>query len=273
MSSVEIYGFKQDGDAKFYDEVENSWRGALKIWKLLERKYLPPIEVKDYLKGMYERLGTIPSRTESFLPDDGLREIWDLIESEKVSESDKAVLYTTLDRSVVLKKDIPNVIAALRSFSDETNLSEQADILERIYMDPEMMAVAWNQNSSNCESWDNYVYNGEDDDADNIPYNLFKNKEHFYLLEKEETHKYVILKKLNEILIEKGFIGAEAAYYTLPIGEDITAIIEVRSSNLQTELSWRLQIEHNEDTLKSDWFSLDEDSYIEMVNEEILNLI
>ena len=43
MSYTEIYAFDKNGNAYMFGEVQNSWRGAMKVWTELEKKYLPSL--------------------------------------------------------------------------------------------------------------------------------------------------------------------------------------------------------------------------------------
>lgn len=100
---------------------------------------------------------------------------------------DRIVLFTTFDNCLVKKEDIPRVIEALRAFEGddhkgETNLGEQADILQTIYDDPETIAVGWNQTSVTVESWENIGgYDEEKDEA--IPYNCLTGDKHYWLFD------------------------------------------------------------------------------------------
>ncbi len=42
MSSTEIFGFDKEGNAFGQADVNNAWRGAMAIWRILEERYLPP---------------------------------------------------------------------------------------------------------------------------------------------------------------------------------------------------------------------------------------
>lgn len=46
MSYTELFGFDKNGDAFYYSEVRNAWRGGMAIWQRLEEKYLPINECK-----------------------------------------------------------------------------------------------------------------------------------------------------------------------------------------------------------------------------------
>ena len=79
------------------------------------------------------------------------------------------------------------MIEAFRAFEGdgnkgETNLGEQADILQSIYDDPEAIAVGWNQTSVMCENWANI--GGYDEEKDEpIPYNCLTGDKHYWLFD------------------------------------------------------------------------------------------
>lgn len=172
MSSTEIFGFNKQGEAYFYDEVKNSWRGGMAIWRILEEKYLPP-----YM------FGFSPSRCSGSNVE-AMGEIWDLVLNENVTETDKICLATTFDKSLVKKEDIPKIVKAFREFDGETSLKEQADILEEMYQDEDCIAVGWNQTSVNGDNWcTKGGYDEEEDDC--IPYNCLTMEEHCWLEFKE----------------------------------------------------------------------------------------
>lgn len=188
MSCTEIYGFDQNGDAYFYDEVKKSFRGAMAIWARLEEKYLPPY-VPEFARSRgietaedFERKhGYKPSRCIAILERDAMKEIWDLATSEKIPETDKICLHTTFDKCLVKKEDIPKIITAFQEFDGETSLREQAAILERMYADENCIAVGWNQTSVCADTWANI---GEYDEEEcRIPYNCIRGQEHYWLFD------------------------------------------------------------------------------------------
>ena len=181
MSCTEIYGFDHAGDAYLYGSVQNSWRGGMAIWRILEDKYLPPY-IPDYVKYCYwyyegmlydllvEKNGFKPTRLTS--PEDkALEEIWNLYHNEKVPFAERIVLGTTFDYVVVKKEDIPTVADAFDAFGGDTNLGEQAVILRDMYKDDNCLAVAWNQTSVNGSTWANFGRYDEKTEED-IPYNI-----------------------------------------------------------------------------------------------------
>lgn len=198
MSCTEIYVFKQDGNAELYGEVRNAWRGGMAVWHEMEARYLPPY-IPNYVKicnwyhsGMdYSdivlKLGYTPTRCAApdFSGGDPMNDIWQLYGSDKVSEKDQIVLATTFDGCLVRKEDIPKVIDAFNSFGGETSLPEQAEILQKAFDDPEIIAVGWNQTSVNGDTWSNIGgYDEEEDEY--LPYNCLTMKDHWWLFHEEE---------------------------------------------------------------------------------------
>lgn len=188
MSYTEIYGFHKNGDAYLYEEIKNAFRSGMAIWNFLEEKYLPPY-LPEYAKKMgyktaeeYNRAGHKSSRCISVFEPNAIQEIWDLADSDKVSETDKICLYTTFDKCLVKKDDIPLVVKAFREFDGETSLKEQADVFEEMYADDDCIAVGWNQTSVNCDTWSNA--GGYDEETDkNKPYNCLNGDKHFWLFD------------------------------------------------------------------------------------------
>ena len=189
MSYTEIFGFDKDGNAYSQADIENAWRGAMAIWNILEDKYLPPY-VPEYAKKIgittaqdCERiLKYKPTRCTVVMEENAMKEIWDLANKNDVSDTDRICLFTTFDRCLVKKEDIPKVIQAFRSFEGETSLKEQADVLEQMYLDDGCIAVGWNQTSVSCDTWINF--GGYDEETEeSIPYNCITGAEHYWLFD------------------------------------------------------------------------------------------
>ena len=190
MSYTEIFGFHADGLAYRLAEIQNSWRGGVAVWGALEKNHLSPF-IPRYAKTSswyrpemsYEDvsrfMGYAPTRVAAMFENDAMREIWGLVENDKVPVSERICLCTTFDKVIVEKKHLQRVIDAFRSFPAETSLGEQADTLEKALADPDCIAVAWNQTSVNCDSWVSYRYIEETDTCE--PYNLLEDSEHWSL--------------------------------------------------------------------------------------------
>jgi hypothetical protein len=201
MSYTEIFAFNKEGNAYMAGMARNSWRGAMMIWNIMEERHLPPY-IPEYVKpcnwyhpGMTAeeieaKNGFKPRRTAPTLGkgDNPAREIWALADNPEIPRHERIVLLTTFDDCLVKKEDIPRVVEALRAFEGddhkgETNLGEQADILQAIYDDhPEIIAVGWNQTSVTCENWG--TFGGCDEESgEPIPYNCLTGDKHYWLFD------------------------------------------------------------------------------------------
>lgn len=202
MSYTEIYAFDKEGNAFLADEVHNAWRGAMAIWDILENKYLPPY-IPNYIKSCYwyrpnitkEELKTFlgyePKRTTpSFGSDNPTKEIWELADNPEIPINERIVLFTTFDNCLVKKENIGRVIKAFREFEGETSLKEQADILERLSKNENVIAVGWNQMSVCADTWSNC--GGYDEEKDKcIPYNCLTGDKHYWLFDELEELKWL----------------------------------------------------------------------------------
>lgn len=194
MSYTEIYAFGKDGNAHLAGEIHNAWRGGMAVWSIMELRHLPPLPPKYGME--CHRYSTRPTAGK----ENPMQEIWDLADNLAVPVQQRIVLFTTFDNCLVKKEDIHRVIEAFRSFEGddhrgETDLGEQADILEDIANDPEIIAVGWNQTSIVTKTWSNY--NGYDEEKDEpIPYNCLTGDKHYWLFDD--------LKEGGETVDEKG---------------------------------------------------------------------
>jgi hypothetical protein len=178
MSSTDIYIFHSNGEPERYARIWNSWRGAHKIWRLLEEKYLPslpkPLGREKYYSRLYSD-GELRSGKED--------EIWKLANKESpLSDVERIVLLSTMDWAICKIEDIPKLIDAYRTFDGDTSLPEQADILEKILTETDVIAIGFNQTSV-AEGW--YGRGYTDDEEERVPYNILKENRHFYLFEDE----------------------------------------------------------------------------------------
>lgn len=179
MSYTELYKFKKNGNGVFLDEVQNSHRGAMSVWCILEERYLSEF-IPDYVKNLPMSLR---QTTYSRVSGKNIKEVWDLFYDDNVSLTDKIVLGTTFDNVIVYKKDFKKVIDSLNNFGDDnrTNLKEQAKIIESIINSKLVIAIGWNQTSINGDNWSNYGgYNRNDNP---IPYNILTGNKHWDLFE------------------------------------------------------------------------------------------
>lgn len=106
MSATVLYCFEANGTCtEKTSKVQNAWRGAMAIWRILEKKYLPqyrPDYIPDFVPDdMIETwLGYKFSRT-MVMDQEAMKDIWGLFDLEKTSLVDKIVLGTTFDYVLV----------------------------------------------------------------------------------------------------------------------------------------------------------------------------
>jgi len=180
MSYTELFKFNKKGEAEDLGEVHNAWRGAMAVWRILDKKYLPPF-TPEWAKSIGETDREY-SRASDMI---AIKEIWGLQHNNDVSKSDKIVLGTTFDNVIVNKENMPLVISAFKEFEGETNLLEQAEILEEALKDEDVIAVAWNQTSVCGDNWTNI--GGYDEDEDEyVPYNILTQDKHWELFQEDE---------------------------------------------------------------------------------------
>lgn len=193
MSYTEIFTFNKDGLCCEEYAIKNAFRGAMAVWGILEEKYLPPYRPRYVPDGMSmqefeQRFGFKPSRLSIGLAterESPAIEIWNLFENEAVSMNDRIVLGTTFDHVLVRREEIGKVIRAFRSFAGETNLKEQADILNEIMKNEEISAVGWNQTSVNADTW--MTAGGlSDNNEGRLPYNYQEQDDHWWLFDELE---------------------------------------------------------------------------------------
>jgi len=193
MSNTVIYGFDKTGIAYCQGKIRNSWRGGIAVWGILEEKYLPPY-IPEHIKACkwyrpdmsFDEIisynGYKPTRINSLMYESALREIWALAEAPSISETDRIVLKTTFDGAVVRNADMHKVIEAFDAFDGNTSLKEQAAVLRKMQADDNCIAAGWSQTDMCSELW----VTGYDEAAgEPVPYDLNKDKGHWYLFGEE----------------------------------------------------------------------------------------
>jgi hypothetical protein len=182
MSYTELYGLTKNSVLSI-GETRNSWRGAIAIWCILEKKYLPKF-IPEWAVALGKQ-NEDHSRA-SVMSDDGpIKEIWGLSKSPKLTKDEKIVLGSTFDNVLAKVESIDKLLFAFRNFKGETSLKEQADIIEKaIKNNPEIVAIGWNQTSVNGDTWANYSY--DEHTEERISYNLEINHKHWFLVEEVE---------------------------------------------------------------------------------------
>lgn len=201
MSTTEIYVFGKDGYARFYAETQNAWRGAMAIWSFLEEKYLPAY-IPDYVTScnwyypnitpqeVELRLKYKPTRLSASFGKGRVpaQDIWDLADDLRLTRPERIVLYTTFDHCLIKRADIPTVIEAFRAFEGDTSLPEQANILERIERETDVIAVGWQ--TSLAPTWSSHG-DFDEESGEGSTYNcLYPASEwwHFWLFDEVGDH-------------------------------------------------------------------------------------
>ena len=166
MSTTNIYKIKSNGDIVLYDEVPNSWRGAMHIWGTLTDAY---------------------NFNDTLLT--GFKSIFYLFnhDHEKLKDWEWITLGTTCDRVYVQKKDFEKVIDAFYKYDSHypnSNLKQQAHAIEKLKNDPNCIGVACAQTSVCDDIWQYDWIENDDDTETLIPYNIFKGEEHWDLFKK-----------------------------------------------------------------------------------------
>ncbi len=189
MSSTELYGFNANGFAEFIGETQNAFRGAFVVWETLEKKYLKPLPLKNSAGISFTRA----------VSGEGLDDLWELPYTDKISRTEKIVLLSTFDRSIVRSSNIDELINAFNSFDSifdlcatYTSLVEQAEILEKHKNN--YIAFGFNQTSVNSAFWTDDRNTCECEHCEHCKedyYNLNTESEHFNIfdeLNKDVNH-------------------------------------------------------------------------------------
>lgn len=147
MSTTELYVVGENYCNQI-GETENAWRGAMYIWDDIAKRYF--------------NLKCFPIESDMRM------RIWNAHSEHDLSEAEKIVLLSTMDRVLVSQKDLPRLIYAFREYGashENSSLNAQADIIENTEIESEHK-VGWNQTSVNGfhfapdydEELDEYIY-------------------------------------------------------------------------------------------------------------------
>lgn len=170
MSYTEIYKVLKNGDVHFLGEVKNSFRSAMKIWDILDSKYLPEYEPYYRFNSIDKYYRTMDMKGEA------VKEVWNLVDRDDVDINDKLCLISTFDNVIFLKEDLPSLLNAFQNFNTETSLIEQADIIENeLLNNKDLIGIAWNQTSVNAGAWEIYDEDGEYERC----YNIYIDSNHY----------------------------------------------------------------------------------------------
>lgn len=219
MSVLEIYAVRKNGEVELYEEIQNAARAQIVVWNEMERRHLPPFRpdyipdwVDDELLEQYfaKYLRFTPTRVSSMMPGD-LKPVWDLINSEKVSLTEKWALGSTFDKVIVERVAFDDVIEAYETFFEDeeaSNLPEQAKVIRQMKEEDDIIGIAWSTSLADYpwlvdqkippshELWEeadeDYDWDGEGEEKFRylkVPYNIFKEDKHWFLNREEQMNE------------------------------------------------------------------------------------
>ena len=150
MAQTEFHIIKQD---RHFDElylaVNGALQGAFRIWRELERKYLPSLPPLPWSKP-----GEYVSRLSRLFDDDALKEVWKIPCLKQTEWNDRILMMIYMDKAYIAYDDLHEVAEALRGCTFATdNMKGQADVLDKIHdehQDGSVFGVMINATSVNC---------------------------------------------------------------------------------------------------------------------------
>ena len=204
MSSMELYAVRKTGNVEAYGDVDNAWQGSVVTWRTLEERYLPayrpsfvPAHIKD--EDVESYLGYKPVRMSAFEAEP-MKEVWDLINSPKLSLVEKWAMGSTFDNVIVEREAFDDVIHAFQTFAlnvESSNLAKQAELIQWMKEEDDIIGVAWSTSLITCpwlvevkvdsthEEWDEEY--AEDGFCEiQVPYNIFTGDDKHWFLNREE---------------------------------------------------------------------------------------
>lgn len=182
MSYTGLYKFKKNGDSELFNKIQNSFRGAIAIWNILDQKYLKGY-IPEYAKFLTKKQEIYYRSSDPKAI--SIKEVWQLVDSKEITEVDRICLLSTFDDVIVYKKDIAKLLDAFVKFEGETSLKEQAKVIENeLKRDPDLIAIAWNQTSVNA-AW----YSEKSNEEEICPYNIFESNIHWDMFNEQKNVK------------------------------------------------------------------------------------
>ena len=165
MSSTEIYLVKDGAEPILIGRTRNAFRGAMYVWNDIARRYFG--------------LESFP-----FFDESEMSKVWNAESTHNLSEHEKIVLNSTMDKITVKISDCEKLCDAFDAYATEhpnSSISEQSKII-RQYATENSEAdgvIAWTQTSVS-EGW--FTDYEEQDDGESITvcdlssaYDLFEN--------------------------------------------------------------------------------------------------
>jgi hypothetical protein len=182
MSTTEIFAVEKSGDVVGKFDLRNSWGGAMAIWTSLSTRHLSLGS-----DGMYSMMST------------GMKPLFDLLKTDKLTRWEKIVLLTTSDNAIVKAENFIEVAGAMETFYESYkglnegkvfHLDKQAECLRTLHAEIEehgWRGVCWNQTSVNADSpWYGRYEELEEDGEhyeERVPYNIDRDDKHWFVIE------------------------------------------------------------------------------------------
>jgi len=168
MSYTTLFKVPKSGEIEDYAEFKNAFRGAFNVWSEMAKAFLC--------------MEDLPMSR-----DGGMKQVWDLAQSENVPLNDRIVMASTFDRVMVKREHLFLVAAAMDDFAnryDPGHLPEQAKKLRELAKDESCFAVCWRQTSVTADMW--MEQTGEIDEYGDIGYRMYdvsKDNNHWFLFD------------------------------------------------------------------------------------------
>lgn len=179
MSYTTMLTVMKSGAMRHKHEYRNSHLSAPIIWTQLYDKYVP--------HGPYAYM----------FSDEESKKLWALAKDSRLAEHEKIALVLTFDNLVLKKKYFASVVDALRKIEtdcvaamkkkhgegtiDSTHLTAIANDLEALQKDKTVQGVAFIWTSVCGDCWDSPRQDHES--TRHTPYNIKKDKEHWFMFE------------------------------------------------------------------------------------------
>lgn len=136
MSCTELIYFNNKGEYVKDESVKNAWLGAFQIWKRLFEKYYPNGNWNEEIYINY------------------CKNVWNLTDNFNLTDTEKICLFYTYDYAPIERKNINRLISALKEYhKEEDSLLDQAELIEKSFLDTEIEYLGTHQNSISCNFW------------------------------------------------------------------------------------------------------------------------
>lgn len=131
MARTEIYTIrKKDCRMEHFRDVAQAGAGAMLIWDVLEKRYLPSLPLEDWMKGLgWDYYSRFLSHKKELMD-----EFWELERDPRLTWQERIVLSSTYDFAVIRFDDLPEVADAYEQVDfASNNMKQQAQAFRDIY--------------------------------------------------------------------------------------------------------------------------------------------